>query len=166
MNHWHIFTDGSVHAQLKIGYAASLITSDLQQPLSTLAGQVKVKRFEETSSTKLELQCLLWALSEQLSLGVNSTLAVYTDSQNIIGLPGRKPGLEFNNYLTAAGKPLKNADLYKEFYGLTSLVKCELHKVAGHKEKRHKDRIDQIFSLVDRASRQALRAENLNFKNP
>jgi len=56
-------------------------------------------RFEQTSSTKLELQTLLWALGETITLanGDDMTLTVYTDSQNIIGLPRRRARLEQNN---------------------------------------------------------------------
>ena len=102
MNHLHIFTDGSVHAQSKMGYGAYLAVSDLATPIESLKELVKVKRFEQTSSTKLELQTLLWALSETIALtdGGEMVLAVYTDSQNIIGLPERRSHLEQNNYFS------------------------------------------------------------------
>jgi ribonuclease HI len=91
MNRLQIFTDGSVHTQLKVGYGAYLMVADLATPIETLKEAVKVKRFEQTSSTRLELQTLLWALHEAMALsnGCDMVLTVYTDSQNIIGLPGR-----------------------------------------------------------------------------
>ena len=36
-------------------------------------------------------------------------------------------------------------------------VDCEIIKLKGHKKKHEKDTDDMIFTLVDRASRKALR---------
>ena len=135
------------------------MVSDLDAPIVSLKDMVKVKRFEKTSSTKLELQTLLWALNETIvfAKGRDITLSIYTDSQNIIGLPRRRTKLEQNNYLSSKGKRLNNYELYKEFYRLTSSIKCELFKVIGHQASHKKDKMDRLFDLVDRASRRALR---------
>jgi ribonuclease HI len=82
-----LFTDGSVNIQTNIGYGAYLAVFDQGLSLSSLRTQVKVRRFEHTSSTKLELQTLLWGLRDFQAL-VNK-VTVYTDSQNIMGLQGR-----------------------------------------------------------------------------
>jgi len=158
----YVFTDGSVDAQLKVGYGACLLASDLSTPIDALKDTVKVKRFEQTSSTKLELQTLLWSLSEAITLanGRNITLTVYTDSQNIIGLPGRRARLEQSNYFSSKNKRLNNYKLYQEFYRLTSILKCKLVKVVGHQVSSKKDEIDRLFSLVDKASRRALREDS------
>ena len=163
--HLHIFTDGSVNPQLKVGYGAYLVVSDLSVSLDLLKDRdllkktVKVKHFEQTSSTKLELQTVLWALGEMITLanGSDVTLTVHTDSQNIIGLAARRSRLEQSNYFSSKNKRLNNYELYQEFYRLTSKIKCELVKVKGHKASHKKNEIDKLFSLVDRASRNALR---------
>lgn len=159
MLYLHIFIDGSVNAQLKIGYGACLILSDLHTPIESLKDNVKVKRFEQTSSTKLELQTLLWALDETnpFDTGNNIALTVYTDSQNIVGLPGRRARLEETNYFSNKKRRLNNYDLYQEFYRLTSELTCEFVKVIGHQPSSKKDQIDKLFSLVDQASRCSLR---------
>ncbi|WP_339725665.1 RNase H family protein [uncultured Paraglaciecola sp.] len=161
MLHLQVFTDGSVNTQLKVGYAAYLVVSDLHLSIDTLKETVKIKRFEQTSSTKLELQALLWSLDEIIAAVDKSdiTLTVYTDSQNIIGLPGRRAYLEQNEYLSSKNKRLKNYELYQAFYRLTSRVDCKLVKVAGHQLSSTKNNIDQLFTLVDKAARRALRAE-------
>jgi ribonuclease HI len=161
MFHLKVFTDGSVNTQLKVGYGAYLIVSDQNAPLDSLQDSVKIKRFEQTSSTKLELQTLLWSLHETIALVDESdiNLTIYTDSQNIMGLPGRRVGLEQRNYLSSKNKRLNNYELYQEFYRLTSNVKCNLVKVVGHKASSKKDHIDRLFDLVDKASRRALREE-------
>jgi ribonuclease HI len=117
-----------------------------------------VRRFEHTSSTKLELQTLLWALSDIQALG--SRVIVYTDSQNIMGLQGRRDRFEQNDYRSKKNKRLNNYKLYQEFYRLTDQLDCEFVKVRGHKVSNQKDDIDRLFTLVDRASRNALREDN------
>ncbi len=80
----HIFIDGSVNNQLKFGYGAYLVVSELVISLKSPENTVKVRRFEQTNSTRLELQTLLWALEETNALANDHELAltVYTDSQN------------------------------------------------------------------------------------
>ena len=159
MFHFHIFTDGSVDTQLKVGYGAYLVVSDLGASIESLKGMVKVKRFEQTNSTKLELQTLLWALEEMMALTSDGdiTLTAYTDSQNIIGLSGRRVRLEQSNYSSKKNKRLNNYELYQEFYRLTSKLNCEFIKVTGHQAFSKKDEIEKLFGLVDQASRRALR---------
>ncbi len=157
----HIFIDGSVNNQLKIGYGAYLVVSELGAAIESLKDTVRVKRFEHTNSTKLELQTLLWALSETVALGGGGdmVLTVYTDSQSIIRLPGRRARLEQGNYFSSKNKQLNNYDLYQEFYRLTSKLNCEFVKVIGHKPSGNKGEIDKLFGLVDQASRRALRRD-------
>ncbi|PCJ45004.1 MAG: ribonuclease H [Moraxellaceae bacterium] len=161
MLHLKIFSDGSVNTQAKVGYGAYLVVSDQIASIESLKDTVKVKRFVQTSSTKLELQTLLWAVSETISSVQEREiiLTVYTDSQNIIGLPGRRARLEQSNYYSSKNKQFNNYELYQEFYRLTSRLKFELVKVVGHQASSKKGEIDRLFGLVDHASRRALREE-------
>lgn len=150
-----LFTDGSVNPKTNVGYGAYLIVKE-DGRLSDIGPQdIKTKRFENTSSTKLELEALLWAFSE---IDLESCkMIIYTDCQNIIGLQGRREGFEKNSYLSRTDKLIKNHELYKEFYKKIDLTESEFVKVKGHKKKNSKDEIDKIFTLVDKASRVALR---------
>ena len=153
-----LFTDGSVNPQSNIGYGAYLAVKESELLMDSLKTKVKVKRFEHTSSTKLELQTLLWALCEIQPLG--RRVMVITDSQNIIGLQRRRSRLEENDYGLKKNKRIKNYELYQEFFRMIDLSDCEFVKVQGHKGLNQKDEIDKLFSLVDRASRNALRGDN------
>ena len=42
---------------------------------------------------------------------------------------------------------------------MTDQLDCELVKVRGHQASNQKDDIDKLFTLVDRASRNALRGD-------
>lgn len=153
-----LFTDGSVHSISKIGYGAFLKVSEDEVSCDLTP---VVKRFEGTSSTKLELQTLLWALED-----INTTdknIQIYTDSQNIMRLPGRRERFEKNHYLSKNGSLIHNHELYKKFYEITDKVNCTFIKVKGHKKSSQKSRIDQLFTIVDKASRVALRKAQSDF---
>jgi len=152
-----LLTDGSVNPQSKIGYGAYLVVTDPVLPLAELHLQVKLRRFQQTSSTRLELQTLIWALGE--ISGSGSRVRAYTDSQTIIGLVGRREQLEQKDYRSSNNRLLNNAELYREFYRLTDQLDCEFVQLRGHLNAKLKTSMDRLFVLVDRASRQALREE-------
>ncbi len=184
-----LFTDGSAHPTSRVGYGAYLAIPDLKkrhavrlepatamkqsematvdnlrmQIASNASGSsletcVQLKRFEDTSSSQLEIETLIWALRATQP----QTVTLYTDSQNIIGLPGRRERMEKQEYLSKTGTLLKHAELYQEFYSLTDPLDYTLVKVKGHRRSQQKSPIDRLFTLVDRASRQALRAALAN----
>ncbi len=138
-----LFTDGSVNTQSNIGYGAYLAVSERGLSLDSLKTRVIVKRFEHTSSTKLELQTLLWALSDIQALG--RKVLVYTDSQNIMGLLGRRDRLEKNDYRSKKNKRINNYELYQKFYRMIDQLDCELVKVRGHQVSNQKDDIDRFL---------------------
>ncbi len=151
----HVFTDGSVEPVSKVGYGAALLVTNLNEPIDNLKMLVKVKCFENTSSTKIEIQTLLWILEELKPF--SGKLILHTDSQNIEKLLDRKERLQNNNFLNKQNRPIKNSALYREFYRFTDELNIEIIKVRGHNRTRLKNNTDHIFTLVDRASRKALR---------
>jgi ribonuclease HI len=156
-----LFTDGSVNSKTRIGFGAYLLVADPSQAPVSLKADVKLRRFDNTSSTTLELQTLLWALQEYVS-HENETrqLIVYTDSQNIINLPARRAALENSNYYSRNNKRLNNFELYQQFYERADKLNFHLIKLSGHKSKNSKSHVDHMFSLVDRESRAALREDS------
>lgn len=157
MDEMILLTDGSVNTQSNIGYGAYLAVSECALSPDALRAQVKVRRFEHTSSTKLELQTLLWALGDIDAL--NGKVIVYTDSQNIMGLQGRRERFEQADFRSKKNRRLKNYELYQEFYRMTDQLNCKFVKVRGHQGPNQKDDIDRLFALVDRASRDSLRRD-------
>ncbi len=155
MNEIFLFTDGSVDIATNIGYGAYVMVTNFELPVETLKKQVKTKRFENTSSTRLELETLLWALNDISATGKKIT--IYTDSQNIAGLTARRLRLEQNNYHSKNNRLMNNHDLYREFFSTTDSLDCEFIKVRGHQPTIQKDKIHRLFTLVDKASRKALR---------
>lgn len=154
-NEIHVFTDGSVEPISKVGYGASLVLANPDETIETLKKKVKVKRFENTSSTKLEIQTLLWVLGEIYPF--SGKVFIYTDSQNTFKLMSRKERLQKNNYTTKQNRLIRNIGLYQEFFRITNEMDIGIIKVEGHNRARLKNNNERIFTLVDRASRKALR---------
>lgn len=153
-----LFCDGSCNPQEKIGYGAYLLIKDDNFDLISLKSKIIFKKFENTSSSKLEIETLLWALND---IDIKDCIIeVYTDCQNIIGLENRKEKLEKNNFQISSGKLIGNYELYKEFFKKLDELSLTFIKVKGHKKNSLKDELDTIFNLVDKASRKALR-ENM-----
>lgn len=152
-----LFTDGSVDNASKVGYGACLLVAEtaLLGVLDEWSDQINIQRFEQTSSTRLELQTLLWALGKLQT--TQCKLTIFSDSQNIISLPERRQRLEHYDYRSKQNRQLNNYQLYKDFFRLTDRLNCELIKVHGHRAADNKNIIENIFTLVDRASRRALR---------
>lgn len=151
-----LFLDGSVNNQLKIGCGAYLLLDENDVLEISIASLIKVKTFENTSSTKLELQTLLWALDEIPATG--KAVVIFTDSQNIIGLPARRSALEEDGYRSSKSNLLNNHELYRAFFKVTDELDCEFVKLKGHQPSRYKVQEDRLFSLVDKAARKALKA--------
>jgi ribonuclease HI len=166
MNSFALFTDVSVNPQCKLGIGGYLLVpaSFLDTELhgierSELSAWIKIKRFDETSSTKLEVQTVLWALEdswEELTGSASVSLKIYTDSQCVAGLMGRRSGLEESDFIAKrSGRELTNADLYRKFYAAHDLLGFQLIKVQGHSNAGSHDSVQRIFSFVDREVRKA-----------
>ncbi len=67
--------------------------------------------------------------------------------------------LYLNNYLSKNNKLLNNHRLYKEFYRLIDQLDLKLVKVSGHQAFNKKEDIDIFFTLVDKASRKAMKED-------
>ncbi|MBI5739790.1 MAG: GIY-YIG nuclease family protein [Nitrospirae bacterium] len=122
-----------------------------------IIGLLKVKRFKGTSSTRLELQTVLWALAENRQVP-HGRLTLYSDSQCVTGLLRRKPRLLAGGFLSKkTNRQLINASLYRAFYEFHDESGFQVVKVAGHSKSRNHDPVHRIFSIVDREARKALK---------
>lgn len=167
MNSYALFTDVSVNPQSKLGIGgyllvpASFLEAEPHEiEHSEVSARLKIKRFEGTSSTKLEVQTVLWALGnlpEELNGSAVKGLQLYTDSQCVAGLVSRRSSLTNGDFIAKrSGQPLTNALLYREFYAAYDHLDFQLSKVSGHSRASSHDTVQRIFSYVDREVRKAL----------
>ncbi len=152
-----LFCDGSADPTTGIGYGACLLISSDQTSLEDMISQIRVKPFAQTTAARLEMQTLLWALQEFVPPGAQ--LTIHCDSQTICELPQRRRSLEEKHFCSRLGRPLNNADLYREFFEQLDNYQLEFCKRCGHLPAAQRTLPDQIFRLVDKAARRALRDE-------
>ena len=166
-----LFTDVSLDTGHKCGIGAYLFIpvsffrkKNHSISREEIAEKLKIRRFQNTSSTKLEVQTVLWALDEiEKTVPKHSLmmLQVYTDSQCVAGLQKRRLRLSSCNFISKkTGQPLKNADLYRTFYELSDKMKFSITKVSGHTPASSRDTVHQIFACVDQEVRKALKRWN------
>ncbi len=167
MNNYSLFTDVSSNPGLKVGMGAYLLipesvvkTPPKQIKTAELEELLVLKKFEDTSSTKLEVQTVLWGLDEYCkgsTISKAGKLNIYTDSQCVAGLLQRRARLEGNDFRSGAGRMLKNASLYAKYYGFHDRLKFDVTKVEGHTRSRSRNSVQQIFSIIDQKVRKALK---------
>lgn len=159
-----LFTDVSVSPGLKLGVGAYVMVPASFLEASSgvigrpeITGLLKVRRFEGTSSTRLELQTVLWALAENRQ-APHGSLTIYSDSQCVSGLLKRKPRLLAGGFLSKkTNRQLGNASLYRTFYGFHDESGFQVVKVDGHSGSSAHDNAHRIFSIVDKEARKALK---------
>lgn len=162
--HFALFTDVSVSSVHKLGVGAYVMipasfleasSGVIERPQITR--RIKVRRFEETTSTRLELQTVLWALTENRQ-GPHGSLTIYSDSQCVSGLLKRKPRLLAGGFLSKKTKrQLGNASLYHTFFELHDELGFQVVKMEGHSKSCFHDIAHRIFSFVDKEARKALK---------
>lgn len=162
-----LFTDVSLNPQRKCGVGAyfAVPVSFLDLPPDSvdrkkIAERLVLRRVKDTSSTKLEVQTVVWALEEyknELHRPGSGKLRLYSDSQCVAGLLRRRAGLEGRDFLSkSTQQQLLNADLYRRFYELADELGFEVIKVAGHASLSSHDTAHRVFSWVDKEVRKAL----------
>ncbi len=163
-----LFTDISLDPRSRIGVAGCLLlpmgfldTLPHDIDRSELSAKLCCKRFTDTSSTKLELQAVLWGVELYRTLVPDHErcgLRLYTDSQCVSGLPARRERLEGSAYCAArSGRLLANAELYAQLFAAGDELGFEIVKVAGHSRSSSHDSVQRIFSIVDRGARRTLK---------
>jgi len=163
-----LFTDISLNPKLGRGVGAYLALPSSFLELSTdrlhgpaMAERLRVRRFEATTSTTLEVRTVLWALEEcrrEFRGPRTGKLILYSDSQCIDGLLQRRRRLEATGFLSkGTGRLLANAVLYRTFFALHDELEFEVIKVPGHTRSRSQKAVHRVFSLVDRKARKELK---------
>ena len=167
MDSFALFTDVSLNPQRKLGIGGYLLVPvsllnmephDIKQ--AEVSARLTTKRFAETSSTRLEVQTVLWALEdsrEMLAGSAFGSLQLYTDSQCVAGLLRRRENLVTSDFIAKrSGRQLSHAQLYREFYAAYDQLGFQVIKVSGHSPADTHDTVHRIFSSVDRDVRKAL----------
>ncbi len=81
-------------------------------------------------------------------------IVVYSDSQYVVQLYGRKKKLQRNNFRTKKGKPIQNTDLVERLICLMGTIEIRFVKVKAHQKKTESLNYNRE---VDKLARKLLR---------
>lgn len=122
------------------------------------APAVDTKYFRNTNCTRLEIEAIIWAFDTIKKLKLKSKVKIYTDCKTAVDLPKRRKRLEEMNFKSkTTGLPLNNGDLYVRFFALFDELNPQIILIKGHKPKKQQNLSEQLFAIVDKATRKALR---------
>ena len=86
-----------------------------------------------TTHQRMELLAVIESLGYIIKNKLEAEeINVYTDSQYVVGLPGRLPKLMANDFITKKLEELVNADLLKQFAYLLDIFPVNIYKVKAH----------------------------------
>ncbi len=150
-----IYTDGSCHTQHRIGAWASLLFTG--QEKIVLTGNEA-----DTTHNRMELTAVIKAI-EYISKNFKGVaiLNIFSDSQYVVGLTGRKEKLSAHQFITKKGNDIQNADLVKALLSLTECFEIEFIKVKAHQKK---DETVNYNIEVDKLSRKLVREAVIQLK--
>lgn len=170
-----VFCDASIAIKDKIALGAFLILDESFEKNSfaffstqekSLQDKIQYIRFETHKSTLAEIKTFLHIMKKLKPLE-NKKVLFFTDCQTLTDLYGeRRQKLLDRDFKKTNGTPLPHGETYRELINFFQNYDIRLQKVKGHKPKKEKDnKIDQLFSLVDSASRKKLRTAVKNLEN-
>ena len=107
---------------------------------------------EDTTNNRMELMAAIRGLE---ALNQSCVVDLYSDSKYVIdGITKWIHGWHKRGWVSAAKKPVANADLWRELWDVTGRHEVTWHWVKGHSGHTENDRVDQLAS--DEAARIAL----------
>lgn len=148
-----VYIDGSCRPSTKLGaYAVMLI--DEKGKKEVVSGTQ-----EDTTNNVMELTALVEALKfiKANKLDEQFEIDIYSDSQYVVtGLTEWWPKWEKNNFVTSAGKKVKNLGIWKELVKLSDMTMCTLNWIKGHStgdkykntDPKHFARHNEVDALV------------------
>ncbi|PQJ09303.1 hypothetical protein CJD36_018820 [Flavipsychrobacter stenotrophus] len=144
-----VYTDGSCHTQLLVGaWAAIIFKGSDRIVLSGVA--------HHTTHNRMELQSVIEALKYSADKYSGLTVHIYTDSQYVVGLEGRREKLTKVAYKTNAGNEIQNVDLVKQLWSLQDQLSVKFTKVEAHLKKtelvNHNIEVDTIVRALLRSA--------------
>ncbi len=131
-----LYTDGACSGNPGAGgWAAVLFYGEYQREIS--GGEA------ETTNNRMELTAVIEGLRR---LKFSCLVEIYSDSAYVVNAfaEGWIYHWEREGWNKADGKPVLNADLWKELLGLTRLHEVTFHKVKGHSDNEWNNRCDSL----------------------
>ena len=120
-----VHTDGSCHTQLKIGAWVAILSVGNEKVI--LSGHTV-----NTTHNRMELTAVIEAIKYIKAMNeVYREIHIISDSQYVVGLPGRREKLLSVNYTAKNGSSMKNADLVKSLFDAENMT-LHFKKIKAH----------------------------------
>ncbi len=138
----HIYSDGGCAPNPGPGGWAAVLVSPAHEKIRELFGHEKA-----TTNNRMELLAAIRALE---SLKECCTVEFFTDSQYIqqAFVAGWLRNWKRNGWRTAAKKPVKNEDLWRELDALAAEHEIHWHWVKGHAGNAGNERADELVNYA------------------
>lgn len=131
-----IYTDGACKGNPGPGGWGALIVDGDESAREMSGGE------RNTTNNRMELLAVIRALE---SVADGSDVALYTDSQYVQkGITEWISGWQKRGWKTAARKPVKNADLWRELLAQSGRHQVDWHWVKGHAGHPGNERADEL----------------------
>jgi ribonuclease HI len=151
-----IYTDGSCHTQRRTGgWAALVFTGSEKIIISGVATDTTHNRMEITAV----IEGIEYVRKHYKEVAL---IHIFSDSQYVTGLAGRKEELLARQLITQNGSLLPNADLVRELWKYDHVFKLEFVKVKAHQPKN--DELNhniEVDKLARKMVRDAVRSGNI-----
>lgn len=134
-----IYTDGSCRGS-KLGAYGIVVVEEGKPP------QIETDTLEDTTNNVMELAAMLLALVHVNNSEIRKTFTIYCDSEYVVhGLTRWLPGWRARGYKTAAGKAVKNVEVWKQLALLYDIVRdrVDIKWVRGHDGNKYNELIDK-----------------------
>lgn len=133
----HLFTDGACSGNPGPGGWAFILRHPASGKEIEHAGGER-----DTTNNRMELRAVIEGLH---ALTRRSRVDIYSDSQYVLnGLSEWLEQWKARGWRTAAKKPVKNEDLWRELDRLKAEHELDFHWIRGHNEHPENERCDQL----------------------
>lgn len=137
-----VFADGASKGNPGKGGWGYVILGTSQKALTNYGGARNV------TNNQMELQAVIEALKELQEVAERAQIRVFTDSTYVQkGISEWIKNWKKNGWKTAAKKPVKNEELWRELDHLQSLIEVEWHWVKGHAGNKYNEMADDLANM-------------------
>lgn len=163
-----VYADASFSKQVQLAVLGFVVFESKEHHDQQTATHLSPFLFEvpEINNIRAELRGVLWALESCHKHFTGAPVVLYTDCQAVSGLLERRARLEATYFVSQSKKkPLRNMDLYKEFYKIYDLLQPQVVWVRGHVSRSLASQVESNFAVLDKVVRQHLRQKVACYEN-
>jgi len=138
-----IYTDGSCNTRTCLGGWAAIIL--FEQEKTVLQGLEL-----HTTHNRMEIRAVIKAIEFSIAKYPDLPINIFTDSQYVAGLPGRKEKLVPQKFITKKGTELKNADLIQNLFMYLASYPITFVKVKAHQKNTGSENLNREADMICR----------------